>query len=142
MAKNLDDAQEAILFLISQIDGLRKVSHPQERFNVDPFAVVTPDEVSWEKVSSGSVKGLHTITLEIHKVRKDLPRDLEIVKPFGELIKDKLLSDTNQVLPDSAGNATVDTVTGLDGIFGQLGWADVPTVGWIFTIGVKIWDTV
>lgn len=142
MAKNLDDAQDAILNLISEIDGLRSVSNPQERFSADPFAVVFPGAGEWVKSSSGYVTGLGSIILEIHKIRKDLPRDLKIIKPFGELVMQKLLADANITLPDTGGDATVDVVNRIGWNFGPMGWAEIPTIGWEFEIEVKIESTV
>lgn len=139
MAKCLDDAIEAVLLLASQIDGLRQVANPKERYNVDPFAIAFPGDGTLEIGSSGMVKGLPHIILEIHKVRKDLPRDLEKVIPFFERFKALLAVDANRTLPDTAGNATVDTIVNVDFTFGPLGFADVQTLGWTFDIEVKIW---
>lgn len=138
MAKNLDDAQAAVLYLVGQIDGLRTVTNPQEQFSTDLFGVVFPGSGEWVKQSSGYVTGLGSIILEIHKIRKDLPRDLAIVKPFGELVMNKLLSDTNITLPDSEGNATVEVINRIGWNFGPMGWGDKPTVGWEFEIEIKI----
>lgn len=140
MAKNLDDAIGAVLYLAGQLEGLRAASTPLERIPVEqPFALAFPGSGGWEKESSGSVKGLHTIVLLVSKVRKDLPRDLAEIVPFGERVKALFLSDTNQVLPDSSGEATVDTITGLTFDFGPIAWGDqVPRFGWSFEIGVKI----
>lgn len=140
MAKTLDDAIEAVLYLVSQLDGLRKVASPQERYTVDPFATAFPGAGEWQKASSGMVKGLHSIVLLVLKVRAgDLPRELAVIIPYGELVQEKLLSDDNIVLPDSAGSATVDTITGLDWEFGPVDWGQTPYIGWAFEIGVKIW---
>lgn len=139
MAKTLDDAIEAVLYHVSHFNGLRKVANPQERFSIDPFATAFPGPGEFQIVSSGMTKGLQHIILEIHKVRKDLPRDLEIIIPYGELVKDFLTIDANRTLPDSAGADTVDTIIGCDYDFGPLGWADVDTLGWQFDIEVKIW---
>lgn len=139
MAKNLDDAIEAVLYLASQLEGLRAASTPLERIPVEqPFALAFPGSGGWEKESSGSVKGLHTIALLVIKKRGDLPRDLEEIIPFGERVKALFLSDTNQTLPDSDGNATVDTITGLTYDFGPVSWDTVARLGWTFEIGVKI----
>lgn len=139
MANTLDDAIEALLLMISTLPGLRAVSNPQERYSVDPFATAFPGPGEFQIVSSGMTKGLQHIILEIHKVRKDLPRDLEVIIVYGQLVKDLLTIDANRTLPDSAGADTVSTIIGVDYDFGPLGWADVETIGYSFDIRVKIW---
>lgn len=139
MAKTLDDAIEASLLLVSQIDGLRQVSNPKERFSVDPFAFAYPGPGELLIGSSQMLKGLHHIIVEIHKVRRDLPRDLEKVIPFFEQFKDLLKVDANRTLPDTAGNATVDTIVSVTYDFDPGEQAEKTTLGWVFDIEVKIW---
>lgn len=139
MAKKLEDAVEAVLLLISQIDGLRQVTNPQERFNVDPFAVAYPGPCTLAIGSSQMVKGLPHIIVEIHKVRKDMARDLATVIPYLEEFKELLKVDANRTLPDSAGNATVDSIVSVSCEFGPSAWGEKPTIGWKFDIEVKIW---
>lgn len=143
MAKNLDDAIEAVLYLASQLEGLRAASTPLERIPVEqPFALAFPGSGGWTLETEGSWQGLHTIILLVSKVRKDLPRDLEVIVPFGERVKSLFLSGMNLTLPDRNGVATIAQITSLTYDFGPIAWGDgVPRFGWSFEIGVKIRNT-
>lgn len=136
MAGEITAALAQIRTLVNTISGLRQTpSKPPESASAYPFAIVSLSEGSWTKESSGQVKGLHTITIEIHQSRTDLPRDLEKVEPYGDLVKDKLLLDANATL-----NGTVDSIVADDisYTFGALGYAEVITIGWSIDVPVKI----
>ena len=59
---------------------------------------------------------LHTIAVEIHVARKELPRDVAAVIPYGELVAAALLT-----LPTLSG--TVDTIRAGKGL-------PTPSAGW------------
>ena len=82
----------------------------------------------------GLAEGLHSLVVEIHVARKDLPRDVETALPFGELLAAAVFDD-----PTLGG--TVDTVRADEGItytFGALAWGGQATIGWRITVPVKI----
>lgn len=139
MAKTLDDAIEAVLLMVSTLPGLRAASNPQERYSVDPFATAFPGPGTLELVSSEMVKGKTHIILQIHKVRKDLPRDLGIIIPYMERVKNLLKIDANRNFPDSTGADTIDSIIGIEYSFDPDTWAEVPTVRLSFDFEVKIW---
>lgn len=135
MAGELDAAIAEIQSLLKQIPGLKSApSQPTENASAYPFLIVFADSGTWEKESASQVKGIHTITVEIHVSRKDLPRDIERVLPFGELVKDKLFADANATL-----GGTVDNIVDeVDYTFGPIGYGGVLTIGWQINIPVKI----
>ena len=135
MAGELDAALTELTELIRTIDGLRNVpDESPENPSVYPLGVSAPLEGSWIKESSGQVKGLHTIQLGVYVPRKDLPRDIESIKHFGELVKDKLLSDTT-----FNWSGTIDTIVNeITYTFGSLDYAGHQLIGWTFRIPVKI----
>lgn len=139
MAKNLDDAIEAVLYLAGQLEGLRAASTPLERIPVEqPFAMAFPGSGGWKLETAGSWIGIHTVVLLVCKARKDLPRDLEVIVPFGERVKDLFLSQPNFILPDRNGDPT-GTIIGLVYDFGPISWGEPPArIGWSFEIEVKI----
>jgi len=138
----LEDAVAALQFLIGQIDGLRGApTDPPEKITAFPFAVAFPTDGEWAFGDESYDTGLHTIVLQIHTARKDLPRDVAAIIPYGELVREKLRGGTNGInilLPDSAGSATVDTIDGLRYTFGKLNYEGIPTIGWSFEVDIKI----
>lgn len=143
MAKRLEDAVVSLQNLISQISGLRGApTEPPEKITTWPFSVAFPGEGEWIFGDGSYDTGLHTIILQIHTARKDLPRDVLKVINYGELVREKLRSGTNIFLPDTTGAATCSTITDLRYTFGFLTYGGVPTLGWAFEIVIKIEDVI
>lgn len=140
MTKSLVNAVIATRDLISSVDGLRIVpDQPPEKIAVDLFAIVYPGPIEWVRGSSGMIKALPHIMIEVHKIRKDLARDIVKISGFGETIGRLLWSDTNITLPDTTGAATIDTIVEMTTDFGPLGYGSLETFGWLFDLKVKIW---
>lgn len=135
MAKTLDDALDQLATLIGQIDGIRiATSMPTGRSAQWPIAICTPGTGSWNTESSGLVKELHTLSVQVHVPWKDLPRAITKIRPLGKLIKDKILGNLTL-------NSTVDTVNEIRYTFGLLGLAHLDTIGWDIEVDVKIKST-
>lgn len=120
--------------IIGAIPGIRQAPDTApEKITQFPFAVAYPESGSIDLRSGGWYKGLHTIVLELHVARKDLPRDIATAMPFIESIPAAL--DANPTL-----NGSVDTIVSpVNYQFQELGWeGDVITLGFRFNIQVKI----
>lgn len=139
MALELEDAVAAVARLVGTIPGLRgSPTEPPEKITTFPFSITYPLLGEWEVRSRGNKVGLHTIAIEIHTARKDLPRDIQAVTPFGELVSAKLQHYDNVRLPDQAGNPTCSAVLALRYVFGQLGYVTLSTIGYRFELDIKI----
>lgn len=130
--------QAAIAYIQGLAEGLTGIRQapdfPPEQMNVFPFAVCYPSAGEFRAGPIGLMKGLHSLVVEIHVARKDLPRDVETALPFGELLAAAVFDD-----PTLGG--TVDTVRADEGItytFGALAWGGQATIGWRITVPVKI----
>jgi hypothetical protein len=123
----LQDAIAYVQTLVGGVSGIRAApEYPTEDINIFPFAMAYSGGGTWE-ISAGRAKGLHTIVIEIHVARQDLPRDTHALMAFSDSIPQALLSD-----PTLGGNiATFGTIRYT---FGQLGWAGIQTLGFRFYI--------
>ena len=125
------DLQHAIAYvqdLMEQIEGIRAhPDYPPEQLNVFPFAVAYSGGGLWEFGPGGTRKGLHTIVLEIHVARKDLPRDTQAAMAFSDTVPNVLLAN-----PTLGGN--VSTFGQIRYTFGPLGWGGEVTYGFRFFI--------
>lgn len=140
MALALADAVHAVARLVGTIPGLRGApSEPPEKITVFPFALCYPLEGEYNLHSYANTVFLHTIVIEVHMARKDLPRDVAAIIPYGDLVAGVFLAPANSSLPDAAGNPTVsEVVSPLRYRFGPLGYVNVPTLGYRFELDVKI----
>jgi hypothetical protein len=89
---------------------------------------------TWESVSAGWKKGLHTVSLEIHVSRANLPKAIKQVSPYNELIADLLLSNPRL-------NDTIDTIVmPIQYSFGYLDWGASRDahLGYRFNVTMKI----
>jgi len=106
--------------------------------NVFPFIVTHPGTGEWSSDVPGNKIGLHTITVELHVARKDLPRDIQKAMAYSESIPNALLKAVATVSGDKFDN-TISTFDRITYTFGPLGWAGVDTIGFRFQIvGVKM----
>ncbi len=136
MANELDDALAAIVAILREIDGLRNTpDFSPEAPTTFPLLVVSAGEGQWIKESSGQLRGLHKVRIGVYVPRKDLQRDIELVMPFGELIKDKLLVDENAHWSDTITTYDDEPVTYT---FGPVNYAGSQLVGWTFSVPIKI----
>ncbi len=124
--------------LAQNLTGMREaLAVPPEQINAFPAAMCYPATGEFRAGPLGMMRGLHSLVVEIHVARVDLPRDIALALPFGEMLAAAVLAD-----PRLGG--TVDTVRADEGLsytFGALAWGGQATVGWRITIPVKIQTT-
>lgn len=137
---SLQDAIDAVQDIMGALTGIKAApDEPLEQFSQFPFAVCYADHGEWDFGPAGDRKGLHTLVLELHVARKDLPRDIAAAMAYSDIIPNALLKD-----PTLAG--TVSTIVGpLVYTFGPMGYgnADKPnTLGFRFMITVKMQATI
>lgn len=129
----LQAAIAAIQAVMRGMTGIRYApDYPLDAINVYPYAVCFAGSGEWRQEPALWKKGLHTITLQVHWARKDLPRDVGKAMLFAESIPNAIMKD-----PTLAG--TVDTV--LDPIsytFGVLSWGGTENIGFEFKIMIKV----
>lgn len=131
----LKDAISDIIGEIREISDIRKVpDEPPENNNQFPFVVVFPGLGNYNSGPPGVVTGLHNIRIELHVMRRDLPRDYEKVMDIFDQIPDKLYT----TLKDS-GFSNLQTFGNIEYVFDVLNYGGVETLGVVYTItGVKI----
>lgn len=131
----LKDAVAEIVDELQTISGIRRVPDaPPENNEQFPFAVVYPLTGTYQQEMTHFLKGLHSINIELHVARKDLPRDYAQVM---ELI-DTIPYELTKKLKDGE-YSNLATLGVIEYVFGPLEWAGVPTLGVTYTINnVKI----
>jgi hypothetical protein len=135
----LQQAIDAIQADLGALDGIRGApDEAPESINVFPFVVCYPSSGEWRSDIPGAKIGLHTITVELHVARKDLPRDIQKAMAYSESIPNALL----KAVATTAGDRFAGTIATFDRItytFGPLGWGGMETFGFRFQIsGVKM----
>lgn len=135
----LDDAISEIQADIRALEGIRAApDYAPEQLNVFPFCVVYPGSGEFVSDVPGGMRGLHSITIELHVARKDLPRDIAKAMPYVESIPNALLKTIATQGGDRFGG-TISTFARITYEFGPLDWGGTQTIGWRFRIeGVKI----
>lgn len=137
MANELDEAVQAGLSILRDISGLRSAhDFSPENPASYPMLIGSAFKGTWQKGPSGEVKGLHTVRFGIYKPRKDLPRDIETMMPFGELVKDKFFLDSNA---GWNGKITAYNENPMGYTFGDMEYMPgVTLLGWTFEVPIKI----
>lgn len=126
----LKDAVNDIIDALQELGDIRRVpDEPPENNDQFPFAVVYPLTGSYEMPTRGLMKGLHSINIELHVARKDLPRDYRQVMKLIDQIPNKLMK--KQI---DAGLSNMDTFGITEYTFGPLSWAGVDTLGVTYTV--------
>lgn len=135
----LKDAVAEIVDELQTISGIRRVPDaPPENNDQFPFAVVYPLTGTYEQQMTRLMKGLHSINIELHVARKDLPRDFSLVMELIDTIPTELMA-----LHAAGGFSYLATFGIIEYTFGPLSWAGVDTLGVTYTINnVKIETTV
>lgn len=103
---------------------------------VFPFVVVWLAGGSYQDKMQGTRTGLHRIYVDLIVDRKDLGRSLERITQLVEQIPALLMNDP--ALKDYEGVAQIDTINGITYEFRSLIYGDVETIGYRFTINIKI----
>jgi hypothetical protein len=134
--------QQAIAAIQADVRALTGIEaapdYAPEQVNGFPFSVVYPTSGEFISDIPGSLKGLHTITIELHIARKDLPRDIAKAMVYVESIPNVLLKTIATPSGDRFGG-TISTFARITYEFGPLDWGATQTIGFRFRLeGVKI----
>ena len=131
----LKDAVAEIVEELQTISGIRRVpNEPPETNDQFPFAVVYPITGLYTQGPAQLMKGLHSVNVELHVARKDLPRDFSVVMELIDEIPFELMK-----LLNDGGYSNLSTIGQIEYTFGPLSWAGVETLGVTYTItGVKV----
>jgi len=131
----LKDAIGDIVEELQTISGIRRVpDEPPENNDQFPFAVVYPLTGIYTQGPAQLMKGLHSINIELHIARKDLPRDYAQVMDLIDTLPWELMK-----LLNDGGYSNLATFGEIGYVFGPLSWAGVDTLGVTYTIGdVKV----
>jgi hypothetical protein len=131
----LKDAVAEIIDELQTISGIRRVpDNPPESNDQFPFAVVYPITGIYTQGPAGLLKALHSVNIELHVARKDLPRDFSVVMDLIDDIPYEL-----QKLLNDGGFSNLATIGEIEYTFGPLSWAGVDTLGVTYTItNVKV----
>jgi hypothetical protein len=130
--------------IVRGVEGIRKApDSPPEKLGVYPYSVCYPRSGD-TNLEYGMIKGLHTIWLEIHIARKDMPRDtdraMEYIKKVYSAIWEEYADSNSQFRDVLGGEGAIDNISYT---FGVLNWLGIDTVGVRFFInGVKTQDGV
>lgn len=100
---------------------------PIENPSVFPFGTAFMRRVNYTQFSQSLRHGTHTIAVQVHVARKDLPRDIEKSVPYGEAVPIAIYNDLTL-------NHVISTVTEIRGAFRAMEWGDQETLGWDFEI--------
>lgn len=120
----LNDAILQVQTIVSGITGINSAPlYPPENVGTFPFCTTHASSGYWGFGPGGGIKGMHTIVIEIHIARKDLPLDVQVTMPFGDLVAEVLLAD-----PTLGG--TVSTFGRLSYTYGAMAWGELLTIGW------------
>jgi hypothetical protein len=134
--------QQAIAAIQADIRALTGIvaapDYAPEQVNAFPFCIVYPTSGDFVSDIPGSLVGLHTITIELHIARKDLPRDIAQAMVYVESIPNVLLKTIATQGGDRFGG-TISTFERITYDFGPLDWGGTQTVGFRFRlVGVKM----
>ena len=132
----LKDAISEIVSELQTIKGIRRVpDEPPENNEQFPFAVVIPLTGLYTQGPAQLMKGLHSIIIELHVVRKaDLAREFNQIMDLIDTIPWELMKKLN----DAEYN-NLATIGQIEYTFGPLEWSQVQTLGVTYTItGVKV----
>ncbi len=111
-------------------------AYAPEQMSDFPFCVAYSGGGTWEFGAGQQKKGLHTIVLELHVARKNLPGDIAAAMAYSDSIPALLMS---KLLTDNKWNGTVDTFGSIRYTFGPMGWNGAKTIGFRFFIeGIKM----
>lgn len=117
---------------VSALPGIKSApTDPPESANQFPFSVTYAVRGSFNFESAGWGIGLHQIVTEVHLARQSLPQAVAQALPYFESFVDVLIA--NPTLND-----TVTTLNLVEYQFGRLEYGGVETIGWVFTLSVKL----
>ena len=102
-----------------------------------PFSICFPETGTWEG-EAGWKKGLHEIAIEMHVgPQTEQSRSIAAAMVYASSFPNLLFK--NPRLPSAAFPlGTVDIVIGIRYLFGKMDWGELKTIGWHWTIQVKM----
>jgi len=126
----LKDAISEIIDELQTISGIRRVpEEPPETNNSFPFAVVYPSFGDYNIGPPELMRAIHSINIELHVARKDLPRDYTKVMDLIDTIPIELYK-----LLRTSGYTYLATFGPISYTFGPLSWGGVDTLGVTYTM--------
>jgi hypothetical protein len=133
MSVTLQDVVDAIQAKVKTLEpALRSApDNPIEQPAVYPFGVTFIRRVNYTQQSGTLRTGLHTVAVQIHIARKDLPRDIVKAVPYGEALPVALWNDLTL-------GGKVAHINDIRGAFRAMEWGDQETLGWDFEIDFKM----
>ena len=134
----LADAIAQVQKYIRALNGIKAApTNPTDAIGGDVFSICYPGTGRHEFGATGVRRGLHSLTIELHAIRKDLDVTIATLLPFGDSVPNLLM---DKLLNDSKWNGTIDTFESISYAFVALGdYGGAPTSFWKFTVnGVKI----
>lgn len=133
----LQDAIAQAQNYLANHPGIRSAPpYPPGKIGVFPTSIAYAGDGVWQAGPMGVKTGLHTIVIEIHVGRADLPKDVETVMGYCESVPNLLL---DKLLNDNYWGGTLQTFEQIRYTFGPLGWAGISTLGFRFFVeGVKM----
>jgi hypothetical protein len=133
---SLSDAIAELQRLIGTLPGIRHApAEPPESMNQFPFAVAYPGSGTWSHAGNWK-RGLHTIILELHINRADLPGDVRTALRYSESVPDIIMS--NPRLGGTVDHILTTPDTPLTYEFLGMTWGSVETVGYRWRLTVKM----
>ena len=127
---DLKDVIGEIVDELQTISGIRRVpDDPPESNEQFPFAVVYPITGIYRQEMTVNMKGLHSINIELHVSRKDLPRDFRQIMGLIDTVPLELM----KLLKDG-GFSYLETFGDIEYTFGPLSWAGTDTLGVTYTM--------
>jgi hypothetical protein len=124
----VQDAIESVIDVITQDIAALKFApdYAPGDLNTFPALVVYADSGAWSKESDWK-QGLHTIIVEVHFPRKNLPDDLKKVMPYIDSVPEALFGNVTL-------NGRVSTISEISYDVGPLGYGSQDTIGVRFTL--------
>lgn len=131
-------ALTAIAGVVAGVSGIRSApANPTEQASAEPYAAVYVSNGNVTAGVMGSKFSLFTISVDVLKARKDLPRDLAVITPFLDTVPAALLGQ----ISGSGGlfSNTIITFASIQIDFlPSVKYADIEMIGYRFAMmGVK-----
>ncbi|RPI96981.1 MAG: hypothetical protein EHM39_10290 [Chloroflexi bacterium] len=126
----LQQAIDEIQAVVGAVPGIRQApTVPPEDLSFFPFAVAFVEAGEWIIGPPELMTGLHTVVIELHVARKDLPRDVTAAMRYAKAIPNAIL-DAHRKAEFTA----FQTFERITYEFAALGWNDTATLGFRFRI--------
>ncbi len=136
MAGQLIAALDAMHDLLSTIPGFNATPEglPEKVASFPVLLVSHGGKGKYSKESSGYAMALHQIRVGAYIARKQMPGDLNLILPFGDMIMERLLADAN-----SSVSGTIDTIADdIEYKLGSMSYLPLELYGWTFDFAVNI----